>query len=204
MSHLINAVHLVTRNAIAVTRQIFVLQVCGDEALVGQHHGSIVMAAQSFHIEMIELVARLRLFKQTNPSPVRLREAWFVVGSVPFAKEALCGHDFFTLHLILAARKRFEFGELTVRREVAVAFARYNRAVRALSIFQNGVRDQAKANLEVVWKTYELGKQTLLDYIAEERRFLEVENELIDAMLENYLANIEILRATNAPELLRK
>ncbi len=103
-----------------------------------------------------------------------------------------------------AARKRIEFGELTVRREVAVAFARYNRAVRALSIFQNGVRDQAKANLEVVWKTYELGKQTLLDYIAEERRFLEVENELIDAMLENYLANIEILRATDAPELMRK
>lgn len=100
-----------------------------------------------------------------------------------------------------AAKRRIEFGELTIRREVSSAFARYNRAVRALSIFQNGVRDQAKANLEVIWQTYQFGKQTLLDYIAEERRFLEIENELIDAKLETYQANIEILRATNAPEL---
>lgn len=100
-----------------------------------------------------------------------------------------------------AAQKRIEFGELTIRREVNVAYARYNRAVRALTIFQNGVRDQADANRQVVWQTYELGKRTLSDYIAEERRFLEVENELIDALLETYLARIEILKAANAAEL---
>jgi outer membrane protein, heavy metal efflux system len=100
-----------------------------------------------------------------------------------------------------AAERRIEFGELTVRREVNVAFARRNRAVRALTIFQNGVRDQANANLQVVWQTYELGKINLSDYIAEERRFLEIENELIDALLETYLARVEILRAANAPEL---
>jgi outer membrane protein TolC len=41
----------------------------------------------------------------------------------------------------------------------------------------------------------------LLEYIAEQRRFLEVEIELIDAEAETYLAKIEIMRATNAPEL---
>lgn len=100
-----------------------------------------------------------------------------------------------------AAQSRIEFGGLTVRREVNVAYARFNRAVRALTIFQNGVRDQANANLQVVWQTYELGKINLSDYIAEERRFLDVENELIDALRETYLARIEILRAANAPEL---
>ncbi len=100
-----------------------------------------------------------------------------------------------------AAQKRIEFGELIIRREVNVAFARYNRNVRALTIFQDGVRDQAGANLQVVWQTYELGKRTLSDYIAEERRFLEIENELVDALLETYLARVEILRAINAPEL---
>lgn len=100
-----------------------------------------------------------------------------------------------------AARSRAEFGELTIRREVSSAFARYNRAARSLSIFQNGVRDQANANLQVIWQTYELGSRTLLDYIAEQRRFLEVENELVDAELEAYLASIEVMRATNAPEL---
>ena len=103
-----------------------------------------------------------------------------------------------------AAKRRVEFGELTVRREVATAFARYNRAARSLSIFQNGVRDQANANLQVIWQTYELGSRNLLDYIAEERRFLDIENELIDAELETYNANIEILRATNAAELKKK
>lgn len=103
-----------------------------------------------------------------------------------------------------AAQRRIEFGELTIRREVATAFARYNRAARSLSIFQNGVRDQANANLQVIWQTYELGSRSLFDYIAEERRFLDVENELIDAKFETYSANIEVMRATNAPELKKR
>jgi cobalt-zinc-cadmium efflux system outer membrane protein len=103
-----------------------------------------------------------------------------------------------------ASRRRIEFGEMTIRREVATAFARYNRAARSLSIFQNGVRDQANANLQVIWQTYELGSRSLLDYIAEQRRFLDVENELIDAEVETYTANIEIMRAVNAPELKKK
>jgi len=103
-----------------------------------------------------------------------------------------------------AATRRTEFGELTIRREVATAFARYNRAARSLSIFQNGVRDQAQANLQVIWQTYELGASSLLDYIAEQRRFLEIENELIDAQFETYSAHIETMRATNAPELRKK
>ena len=100
-----------------------------------------------------------------------------------------------------AAQRRIEFGELTIRREVAAAFAKYNRAARSLSIFQTGVRGQANENLQVIWQTYELGSRTLLDYIAELRRFLDIENELIDAELETYTANIEVLRATNAPGL---
>ena len=101
-------------------------------------------------------------------------------------------------------RRRTEFGELTIRREVAAAFAKYNRAARSLSIFQNGVRDQAQANLQVIWQTYELGASSLLDYIAQQRRFLEIENELIDAQFETYSAHIETMRATNAPELRKK
>lgn len=103
-----------------------------------------------------------------------------------------------------AAQRRIEFGELTIRREVSAAFARYNRAARSLSIFQHGVRDQANSNLQVIWQTYEFGSRSLLDYISEERRFLDVENELIDAGFETYAANIEIMRAINAPELKKK
>jgi cobalt-zinc-cadmium efflux system outer membrane protein len=103
-----------------------------------------------------------------------------------------------------AARRRIEFGELTIRREVAAAFAKYNAAARSLSIVRGGVRDQSKENLQVIWQTYELGSRNLLDYIAEQRRFLDVENALVDAELETYEAKVEIMRATNAPELTKK
>jgi cobalt-zinc-cadmium efflux system outer membrane protein len=103
-----------------------------------------------------------------------------------------------------AATRRREFGELTIRREVAVAYVRYNRSVRAEEIYRVGVRAQAAENLDVVRQTYELGSTTLLDYIAELRRFIETESSFIDAQREAYLARIEVLRATNAPELTGK
>ncbi len=103
-----------------------------------------------------------------------------------------------------AAAKRLEFAELTVRREVASAFARYQSSARAMEIFRVGVRDQANTNLVVVRQTYELGAKNLIEYLVEERRFIELENEFIDAQLETYLARVEILRAANAPELIKK
>jgi outer membrane protein, heavy metal efflux system len=103
-----------------------------------------------------------------------------------------------------AAHSRREFGELTVRREIASAYARYNRALRAMEIYRIGVRDQAVANLEVVRQTYELGSKTLLDYIAEHHRYMATENGYIDAQLEAYLARVEILKTVYASELVNK
>lgn len=103
-----------------------------------------------------------------------------------------------------AARARREFGELTVRREIASAYARYNRALRAMEIYRVGVRDQAAANLDVVRQTYELGSKTLLDYIAEHHRYMATENGYIDAQLEAYLARVEILKTVYAAELVNK
>jgi cobalt-zinc-cadmium efflux system outer membrane protein len=94
-----------------------------------------------------------------------------------------------------AVTRRREFAELTVRREVAAAYARYTSAARAMEIFRVGVRDQAGANLNVVRQTYELGSKTLLDYIAEQRRYIELENGYIDALLDTYNARVEIERA---------
>ena len=103
-----------------------------------------------------------------------------------------------------AAKHRREFAELTVRREIAAAYARYDRAVRAMEIFRVGVREPARANLDVVRQTYELGSKTLLDYIAEQRRFIELENDFIDAELAVYNARVEIARASAPPELIKK
>ena len=102
------------------------------------------------------------------------------------------------------AKRRREALELTVRREVAVSYARFERAARAMEIFRVGVRDQANANLNVIRMTYELGSKTLLDYISEQRRFIETESEYINAVLDTYRARVEIERATNSPKLIMK
>lgn len=103
-----------------------------------------------------------------------------------------------------AAKSRREFAELTVRREVASAYAQYDHAVKAQEIFRVGAREPARANLDVVRQTYELGSKTLLDYIAEQRRFIELENDFIEAQLAVYNARVQIQRATASPELIKR
>ena len=103
-----------------------------------------------------------------------------------------------------AVRIRLEFAELTARREVASSYVRYEHAARAMEIYRVGVQDQASTNLEVIYKTYELGSKTLLDYISEQRRFIEVQMSYIDAVLDTYQARVEITRASDSPELINK
>jgi cobalt-zinc-cadmium efflux system outer membrane protein len=103
-----------------------------------------------------------------------------------------------------AATRRREFAELTVRREVASAFARYQGAARAAEIYRVGVQGQASANLDVVRQTYELGSKTLLDFIAEQRRFIEVQTGYIEALVATYQARVEIARASASPELIKR
>jgi cobalt-zinc-cadmium efflux system outer membrane protein len=103
-----------------------------------------------------------------------------------------------------AARRRREFLELTVRREVAAAYAAYESAARASEIYRVGVRGQAGQNLSVILKTYELGSKTLLDYIAEQRRYIELENDYVNSILETYLARVLVASASAAPGLTGK
>ena len=103
-----------------------------------------------------------------------------------------------------AAKRRREFAELAVRHEVASAYAQYERSVRAMEIFRLGVNEQAKANLDVVRQTYELGSKTLIDYLVEQRHFIDLENDFIDAQLAAYDARVQVARATVSPELIKR
>jgi cobalt-zinc-cadmium efflux system outer membrane protein len=103
-----------------------------------------------------------------------------------------------------AAKHRREFLELTVRREVSSAYALYNSTARAAEIFRVGVKDQANANLDVVRQTYELGSKTLIDYLGEQRRFIDLENGYIDALLDTYKARVEVERAVASPIAIRQ
>ena len=103
-----------------------------------------------------------------------------------------------------AASQRREFAELTIQREVASGFARHQSAARAAEIYRVGVQGQANANLDVVRQTYELGSKTLLDVIAEQRRFIETQTGYIEALVRTYQARVEIERATASSNLIKK
>ena len=57
------------------------------------------------------------------------------------------------------------------------------------------MRDVARRNLGVIRQAYQLGRGSLLDVIAEQRRYIEVENGYTDALKQVYDATVGIERA---------
>jgi len=56
------------------------------------------------------------------------------------------------------------------------------------------VRDVARRNLDVVRQTYELGRGSVLDVIAEQRRYIDIENGYTEALKQVYDASVDIER----------
>jgi cobalt-zinc-cadmium efflux system outer membrane protein len=96
---------------------------------------------------------------------------------------------------VQAAERRLQFVELTAQQEVDAALAQYAAARRSLAIYERGVRDVARRNLDVVRQTYELGRVSLMDVVAEQRRYIEVENGYTDVLKQVYDASVDIRRA---------
>jgi cobalt-zinc-cadmium efflux system outer membrane protein len=94
-----------------------------------------------------------------------------------------------------AAERRRDFMELMARQEIEAAFAQHDAARRSLELYERGVREVARRNLDVVRQAYQLGRGTLLDVIAEQRRYIEIENGYTDLLKQVYDAAVEIERA---------
>ncbi|MGH7356029.1 MAG: TolC family protein, partial [Candidatus Rokuibacteriota bacterium] len=94
-----------------------------------------------------------------------------------------------------AADRRVELAVLTIRQEVGAAFSQYEAARRSLEIYARGVREVARQNLGVVRQSYDLGRGSLLDVIAEQRRYIDIEMGYTDALKQVYNAAVDIERA---------
>ena len=99
-----------------------------------------------------------------------------------------------------AAQRRQAAVMLTIRQEVTAAFTQYDAAQRALDIYTQGVWEVARQNLAVVRQTYELGRATLLDVIAEQRRYIDVETGYTETLKQAYDAAVDIERAVGTLE----
>ena len=99
-----------------------------------------------------------------------------------------------------AADQRVEAAALAVRQEVYAALAQYEAAQRSLDVYERAVRAAAGQNLDVVRQTYQLGRVSVLDVIAEQRRFIDVELGYTDALKQVYDAAVDVQRAIGAAE----
>lgn len=94
------------------------------------------------------------------------------------------------------SKRRREYAELIAAREVAAALLARDKAQESLRIYRDGVRGQASQNLEVIRRTYELGRTQLLDVIAEQRRFIDIEMGYTDALSRFYQATVRLRTVT--------
>jgi outer membrane protein TolC len=95
----------------------------------------------------------------------------------------------------IAAEARREALTLAAGAEVAAATARDRQAQEALRVYTGAVRDLARRNLDVVRQTFDLGRATVFDVIAEQRRFLDAEQAYTMAAREAWEARTALKRA---------
>lgn len=93
------------------------------------------------------------------------------------------------------ATARLNAAQLTAEAEIASATARDERARSAIAVYRGGARDLARQNLDVVTQTYEIGRGTVFDVLAEQRRYLDFEHGYSNALREAYEARTALRRA---------
>jgi outer membrane protein, heavy metal efflux system len=93
------------------------------------------------------------------------------------------------------ASAQLEAARLTAQAEVAAARVRDERAQQAIAVYTSDTRALARQNLIVVSQTYELGRATVFDVLAEQRRYLDVERAFTSSLREAYEARQALRRA---------
>src|SRR5215213_2669071 len=68
--------------------------------------------------------------------------------------------------------------------ETAEAREWREQARQAVSVYEAGLRPLARRNLDTVRETYQLGRATVFDVLAEQRRYLEAERAYTAALSE--------------------
>jgi len=90
---------------------------------------------------------------------------------------------------VLASRRLAASGDIDSAR------VRLDAARRALASYEGETREVARRNVDVIRETYSLGRATLFDVLAEQRRYLDFEAAYIGALAETFAAVTELQRA---------
>lgn len=92
------------------------------------------------------------------------------------------------------ARAEREALEISIRRDVLLAYRRYVSARRTVEILQRGVIQPNQDTVRIVQLAYDLGELRLLDVVAQQRVLIEAETSYADAQkeLNSALADLEL------------
>ena len=94
-----------------------------------------------------------------------------------------------------SAQASHEATRLSARSEAAAARALDARAHEAARLYGGDAQTLARRNLEVVSQSYGLGRVTVFDVLAEQRRFVEIQRAYTDALRAAFDARTALLRA---------
>jgi outer membrane protein, heavy metal efflux system len=89
----------------------------------------------------------------------------------------------------------YDAARLAAEAELASARARDQRAREAVKLYGGGAQALARQNLSVVDQSYELGRVTVFEVLAERRRFLDVERAYTEALRAAFEARTALERA---------
>jgi outer membrane protein TolC len=93
------------------------------------------------------------------------------------------------------AAAAYDATRLAAEAELASARARDERAREAVKIYGAGAQALARQNLTVVGQSYEFGRVTVFEVLAERRRYLDVERAYTEALRAAYEARTALNRA---------
>jgi cobalt-zinc-cadmium efflux system outer membrane protein len=93
------------------------------------------------------------------------------------------------------AAAAYDAARLAAEAELAAARARNDRAAEAARIFGPAAQALARQNLAVVGQSYELGRVTVFEVLAERRRYLDVERASTEVLRAAYEARTGLILA---------
>ncbi len=99
---------------------------------------------------------------------------------------------------IRQAQSRREFAERVIRGEILSAYQRYEAASRAVLTLEQSAIPRSMQNVETFRRIYEIGEIKITDLIAEQRRLLDANRDLTEALTEKYRAQADLQIAMGA------
>ncbi len=96
---------------------------------------------------------------------------------------------------ITQAQKRREFAESVVRAEVASAYRRYEAAQASFQTYERGVIARSAQNVRTMRAAYEAGAFRISELLAEQRRLIDSQREMTEALSERYRAMADMQAA---------